>query len=255
MPFLRFNKDRRGYETTAVLHAFREHGRAQPRILYWFRSPIATKVGRSAIDEDAIRALEERHPDLSFDWAKILESRAVIAAETPRAARRKAEGVRRNPSTAYRSPPREQAVAGTEVVAGGMPAAQPEAAAGEKPAKQRRSRRRGRVPSLVAAVMSDAETPAARATEAAAARHATAAEEMFSPEDLTRLRGRHAAVLARIDRAVSDPSAARALHEEAEALNPDSWLTHEDVARALEEYERTYRKLLDALGPRQRASE
>jgi len=255
VPFLRFNKDRRGYETTAVLHAFRDRGRAQPRILYWFRSPIATKVGRSAFDEDAIRMLEEHHPDLSFDWSKILESRAVIAAETPRTPRRKAEGVRRRPPTAYRPAPWEQAVAGNEAAAGETPGAQTEEAAGEKPAKRRRSRRRGRVSSLDASVMSDAETPAARATGSAAAGHATAAEETFSPEDLTRLRGRHAALLARIDRAVSDPSAARGLHEAAEALNPDSWLTQEDVAKALEEYESTFRKLLDALGARQRASE
>ena len=72
MPFLRFARDRRGYETTVLMHAFREHDRAQPRILYWFRSPIDAKVGRRAIDEEAIRLIEEHHPDVSFDWARIL---------------------------------------------------------------------------------------------------------------------------------------------------------------------------------------
>jgi hypothetical protein len=31
------------------------------------------KVGRSALDEDAIRLIEQHNPDLSFDWTRILK--------------------------------------------------------------------------------------------------------------------------------------------------------------------------------------
>ena len=81
MPFLKFTRDRRGYETTVLMHAFRERGRNLPRILYWFRSPVAAKIGRPAIDEEAIRLIEERYRGVSFDWEKILQSRIVTEAE------------------------------------------------------------------------------------------------------------------------------------------------------------------------------
>ncbi len=96
--------------------------------------------------------------------------------------------------------------------------------------------------------MSDAETPAARAAETLQPRRGGAAEETFSPEDLTRLRARYAAVLARIDRQVPDADAAAPLRQAAEALNPDTWVTPADVADAVELYESRYRAILDMLG-------
>ena len=64
MPFLRFTRDKRGYETTSLVHAVRHGGRSRQRILYWFRTPPGVKVGRPALDEDAIRWIEEHNPDL-----------------------------------------------------------------------------------------------------------------------------------------------------------------------------------------------
>lgn len=77
-----------------------------------------------------------------------------------------------------------------------------------------------------------------------------AAAQMFSPEDLTRLRGRHAALLARIDREVESDGRAAQLRETAETLNPDTWVTAEDVRLALEGYEQNYRQVREALGSR-----
>ncbi len=225
------------------MHAFREHGRPQPRILYWFRSPVALRVGRPAIDEDAIRLIEEHHPDLSFDWPKILESRALGLADASQPSNRR-------PSAEQPRQPAETPQARVGVATSDA-REQPGRPEDKKQGQGRRSRRRG-PPLRDAGAVSDAETPAARATEAAHPSPATAAEEAFSPEDLTRLRGRHAALLARIDRAVSDAAAAAALREAAEALNPDIWVTGEDVAEALERYESTYRQILDALGSLQR---
>ena len=75
MPFLRFSRDRRGYESTFLVHTYRRRGTLRSQVLYWFRSPPDVKVGRVALDDDVMRAIEERHPDLSFDWPKILQRR------------------------------------------------------------------------------------------------------------------------------------------------------------------------------------
>ena len=81
MPHLKFTRDRRGYESTFLVHTARRRGREHPVVLYWFRTPPHVKVGRAAIDEDAIRALEHQHPDIVFDWDRILEAKPPAAAE------------------------------------------------------------------------------------------------------------------------------------------------------------------------------
>jgi hypothetical protein len=224
------------------MHAFHEHGRAQPRILYWFRSPTAVRVGRPPIDEDAIRLIEEHHRGLAFDWSRILDSRVVSEPDRPRVSQERA-------STPVGRPSLERPV--MEADAPVADAVAPEPRGDRRP--RRRARRGDRRPPDAQAV-SDAETPAARATEAAEVTRAIAAEEAFSVEDLTRLRGRYAALMARIDQEVPDPAGAEPLREAAGALNPDTWVTSEDVGAALERYEATYRHLLDTLGPRSRRS-
>ena len=77
MPFLRFTRDRRGYENTFVVHNYRRHGKSQPQVLYWFRTPPNVKVGRPALDEGAIRSIEESNPKLLFDWEKMLKARGT----------------------------------------------------------------------------------------------------------------------------------------------------------------------------------
>jgi hypothetical protein len=72
VPFLRYTRDRRGYETTYLMHGYRSaQGSGQTRVLYLFRSPAHVKVGRRAFDEEAREALEHTHPDLSFDWVAL----------------------------------------------------------------------------------------------------------------------------------------------------------------------------------------
>ena len=79
LPSLRFTRDKRGYETTSLVHTGRRGGRSRPRILYWFRTPPGVKVGRPALDEAAIRWIEEHNPDIEFDWPKILEAQPPAA--------------------------------------------------------------------------------------------------------------------------------------------------------------------------------
>ena len=92
LPFLRFTRDKRGYETTSLVYAGRRDGRSRQRILYWFRTPPGVKVGRPALDEEAIRWIEEHNPDIEFDWPKILEAQPTAAppADDSRTRRRDA---------------------------------------------------------------------------------------------------------------------------------------------------------------------
>jgi hypothetical protein len=73
VPFLRYTRDRRGYETTYLVHGYRSAPGAggETRVLYLFRSPAHVKVGRRAFDEEAREALEHTHPDLTFDWTAL----------------------------------------------------------------------------------------------------------------------------------------------------------------------------------------
>ena len=99
LPFLQFSRDKRGYETTSLVHAVRRQGRSRQRILYWFRTPPGVKVGRPALDEEAIRWIEEHNPDIEFNWPQILEAKpsSAPAPEDPRNRRRRDKPERRQP--------------------------------------------------------------------------------------------------------------------------------------------------------------
>ncbi|HZI81714.1 MAG TPA: hypothetical protein VFD69_19470 [Vicinamibacterales bacterium] len=78
MPFLRVIRDKRGYETTYLMHWFQDFGRQRSKILYAFRSPSGTRVGRDAIDPGLMRQLEVQNPGIAFDWKAVLAERQVI---------------------------------------------------------------------------------------------------------------------------------------------------------------------------------
>jgi hypothetical protein len=75
MAFLRFHRDRRGYEHFYLVEpTTTRRGKTRARVLYWFRSPPNVKVGREPFDEDVRRALEAQNPGVVFDWRKISET-------------------------------------------------------------------------------------------------------------------------------------------------------------------------------------
>ena len=88
MPFLRVIRDKRGYETTYLMHWFQDSGRQRSRILYAFRSPSGTRVGRDALDPGLMRQLEVQNPAIAFDWKAVLAERQVIEP-TPELRRRR----------------------------------------------------------------------------------------------------------------------------------------------------------------------
>jgi hypothetical protein len=73
--FLRFSRDKRGYEHFYLVQP-PIRGKGRPRVLYWFRTPPNIKVGRAPLDPEIQRALESQNPDVAFDWKAI--ARAAI---------------------------------------------------------------------------------------------------------------------------------------------------------------------------------
>lgn len=98
MPFIRYSRDKRGYECTFVMHAYRPaSGPQQTRVLYLFRSPAHLTVGRKPLDDEVVEALEHTHPDLSFDWTALRRE--------PRPEPRPRPDARRRPARREKAPP------------------------------------------------------------------------------------------------------------------------------------------------------
>jgi hypothetical protein len=75
MAFLRFTRDRRGYEHFSLVEpTANRRGKPRQRLLYWYRTPPNVRVGREPFDESVRRALEAQNPTIQFDWRKIVET-------------------------------------------------------------------------------------------------------------------------------------------------------------------------------------
>ncbi len=84
MAFLRFHRDKRGYEHFYLVESTtNRRGKTRARVLYWFRTPPNVKVGREPFDEEVRRTLETQNPGIEFDWQKISET-PIPSAETER---------------------------------------------------------------------------------------------------------------------------------------------------------------------------
>lgn len=95
MPFLRFTRDKRGYEQFALVHSVNRRGKTVSRVLYWYRTPPDVKVGREPFDDAVRRALEAQNPDVTFDWRQILETPIPSADAEKWRERRRTERIER----------------------------------------------------------------------------------------------------------------------------------------------------------------
>jgi hypothetical protein len=91
MAFLRFTRDKRGYEYFYLVQPATRRGKSAARLLYWFRTPPNVKVGREPFDEAIRRELEAGNPDVTFDWRKILDTPIPSADAEKWRDRRRAE--------------------------------------------------------------------------------------------------------------------------------------------------------------------
>jgi hypothetical protein len=103
MAFLRFSRDKRGYEHFQLIQPpVNRRGSGRPCILYWFRSPSNVRVGREPFDDATRVALEEQNPELEFDWPQIL------AAPIPSAEAQDWRDRRRQDRAARQLPPDQE---------------------------------------------------------------------------------------------------------------------------------------------------
>ena len=191
MPFLRLARDERGYETTMLLHV--PHGDQRPRVLYWYRSAPGIRVGRPALDEDAIRTIEEQHPEIEFDWPHILEVGTAMPIEVERRPER-GPRVRGDPERRRKSVPETEPAAPDEIVESLPANGEPSLEMPEAPAH---------APDLLA--------------------------ELVGRDIATRLRARYAEITARIHQMDADDATRAAWQTRAERLNPDSWITPDEI--------------------------
>lgn len=200
----------------------RRRGKPRSRILYWFRTPPGVRVGRSALDEEAIRLIEEHNPDVEFDWTRILKGQD---SPPPPPAQQKERRGRERPPATWTATPR----------------------AGD------------REPPAVAAIAPALSTPAVSQPEEVEAEPApqenppsTVAEGKLGAEGLARLRARHSEILARISESVPDPARRDELKAQAERLNPDTWVTDQEVASGIDSYEAVFESIRTAVGRRRK---
>ena len=211
MPFLRLTRDRRGFEHTFLLHA--NFQGETPRVLYWYRTAPGVLIGRPALDEEAIRSIEEQHPEIEFDWPAILALREAMPPEDDvepvRQARARRPGRRDQPRT------------------GKPPAESPPAA------------------ELIPEEAEDVES--AVRIEPAPPEHAPTThgllEELVGRDIATRLRARYAEIMARIHERDLDPAALAGWVARAERLDPDTWLTPDAVLAGVREADARFESL------------
>jgi hypothetical protein len=247
LPFLRFTRDKRGYETTSLVHAERRKGRSRHRILYWFRTPPGVKVGRPALDEDAIRWIEEHNPDITFNWQKILEAQppaAPVEDGKPRRSRRqKSDRGRQSQRPIRDAVPEPPALSQLEA---STPAAveedEAEAEMDDEPLAPLGEAE------LAEALEQITHPEAEEKVEPAAA----AVEQVIAHEQLVRLRARYAELQTRITERAGTPERVEALRAQAEPLDPDTWVTEEEARKGMEMFEPKMRELRSTLGLRRR---
>ena len=257
LPHLRFSRDKRGYENTFVVHSARRRGKGRSRILYWFRTPPGVRVGRAALDEDAIRFIEEHNPDIDFNWTQILRSQDVPQAEpaakpTDRRGQTQSGRTRREERSGRPQPPGQRGEAAKAVE---FPIELPPVA--EAPSEPQESL------AVLSAGLDEADATLAAGTPVPAGADdlddleeaetpVPAAEARLGAEGLIRLRARYAELIARISDRVSDPLRQAELQAQAERLNPDNWVTDPEVREGLEQYEATFEALRAVVGRRRK---
>ena len=220
MPFLRLTRDRRGFENTFLMHADRPGDR--PRLLYWYRTAPGIGLGRSPLDEDAIRTIEEQHPDIDFDWPAILALAEVMTPEDEapvRAQQQQRQGRRQRG--------RDQ---------------RPPQARSQETEFQEEAPSQGAPPPPVDESMAVAGIEPAPAVEMPQPSNRLV-EELAGREIGSRLRARHAEIIARIEDLDVDGSVKDAWFKRAEAIDPELWMTPEEVLDGVRNADTHYDKL------------
>lgn len=234
MPFVRVTRDQRGYENTFLLHS--PHPGQRPVILYWYRTAPGVRIGRRAFDEEAIRIIEERHPDIEFDWVHLIEEAETIPPEVERPVDRAAERRRRKV--------RRAVSAAEEVSTPAVPPPDAEFAA-EEPLDVPRTLQ---APDMTqAAATGSAGVPPERGghgTEAPVSpRRSVLLEQLVGREIASRLRARYRDLLDLVEQIDEDEAGRAAWDARIAPLDPDAWATPEEILRGVDNADRAFEAL------------
>ena len=204
------------------------------------------RVGRSALDEDAIRLIEEHNPDVEFDWTRILKGQEAPPDQRPRPSSRRTRRSRPRRRAAAPQPERISQLAGrppADRSTGASTHSGSDArAAGEPLASSRGSGSR--------------VSAGDRAAADVARRSSTPPPEPGSSAQTARVRGRLpgcAPGTPKSWRGFPRQSRTRRRDElkvQAERLNPDTWVTDAEVVAGLEAYETVFESLRGVVGRR-----
>lgn len=217
MPFLRVIRDKRGYETTYLMHLYRDGQRQRSRILYVFRTPGGVRVGRDPLEPDVLRQIEAQYPDIVFNWQLVRESQQLIeTAAEPRRRRPRRE----DESASVASPPAEPVPA----------AAAPAEAAPAPPA---------------------ASAPATPSPPSRIAIPSTI-EGATPDERIAFLAHWHPIIRERIPHRTSDPSRQEALNALTDRLNPANWTDADQITAGLQQAAEALERLSRVFAKRRR---
>ena len=222
MPFLRLTRDRRGFENTFLLHA--DHPGAKARLLYWYRTAPGIGLGRPALDEDAIRTIEENHPDIEFDWPAILALSEVMTPEEETPAPRPQPQQRREKKRRSASAPQDREAL-------------------------RRDDRDEHEPDVAVEPLEpesepDSLEPLEPVEPVEPVERARLVDSLAGREVARALRARYAEIKSKIENVAGDRDA---LFARAEAINPDAWDTPEAVLQGVSNAGAAYEKLKSEL--------
>lgn len=228
MPFLRLTRDRRGYENTFLMHADRPGDRL--RLLYWYRTAPGILLGRPALDEDAIRTIEEQHTDIDFDWPAILALSEVMTPEDEAAPKPQPKQKRRDEGRRERREPRVDDRAAP-------------ARDGSEPVEELDAV--GETEQLPDEPVVIEESRVSMEPAASGPRAHGLVDQLAGREIAARLRSRYDEIIARVRQA--DESIRESLIARAEALDPDRWETPDAVLQGVSNADALFEQLRAAL--------
>lgn len=217
MPHLRLTADRRGYENTFLLHSSAPGER--PKVIYWYRTAPGLRLGRPALDDSAMRTLEEQYPDIDFDWPYLLDmaSMTPVEVEAPVPVRK-------------RKPRREDDDDAPREAAPARAAAAPKAVVPVSDVAQA---------DAVAEPESEPEPEPAGGFDLLG--------ELLGRGIATSLRARHAELAEHLEASAAGPDVKAAWRTRLAAIDPDGWTTPEQVMSGIASVETEADALHDAI--------
>ena len=219
-------------------------------MLYWFRTPPNVKVGRLPLDAEAIRAVEDNNPDVTFDWNKMLKVRATpksdVSAPPSRGGRKRTR--RSSATTRPKSHRSGETVTETEpstAVINGPDALGPVTLVEDQAVDPQLLEAEAHLEDGIEPVDDREEPPVAGEGDG---QHPVVA--LMGHETLARLRARYAEIQARIAEKLTEPAELEAMGTRAEGLNPDRWATIEAAVTGIERFESNVEAIRAQLGRR-----